>query len=222
MKTHHYNIDLMTPMQTDKEILFNEALLKIDSFCNSTVRNFIQQLPEAMIVGDKYILAFGENEGDICYCADLAKGWQLLKAKAGMIVFVCEENSFFIFGYDHRWSKVTTAAQAAREHEVIADNNFIGIADQFTLPAATKYISLYLNGNCTILLDQVQIHKFTIILKQNYTTSYRITWSQNILWPQHHPHQITVQTNAMDIISFYRIVETQSFAAVVVGQGYSW
>ena len=222
MKTHHYNIELMTPMQTDKEILFNEALLKIDSFCNGTVRNFAGQLPGALVVGDKCILAFGENEGDICYCADLAKGWQLLKARAGMIVFVREENSFFIFGHDHRWSKVITAEQAAREHGVIADSNFIGIADQFTLPATTKYISLYLNDNCAIILDQMQNHKFTIMLKQNYTTSYQISWSQNILWQQRQSHQMTAQTNAMDIISFYRIVETQSFAAVVVGQGYNW
>ncbi|WP_316353912.1 hypothetical protein [Candidatus Trichorickettsia mobilis] len=222
MKTHHYNIDLMTPMQTDKEILFNEALLKIDSFCNSTVRNFIEQLPDTLVVGDKYILAFGENEGDICYCADLAKGWQLLKARAGMIIFVSEENSFFIFGYEHRWFKVTTAVQAAREHEVIADSNFIGIAEQFTLPATIKYISLYLNDNCAIILDQMQTDQFTIILKQNYSVSYQITWPQNILWQQRQSHQISSQTNAMDIISFYRIVETQSFAAVVVGQGYNW
>lgn len=225
MKTHHYNIDLMVPMQTDKEILFNEAQVKIDSFCNASVRGFIAHAPDtAPVVGDKYILSAGTNSGYICYCANLSKGWQMLEPQIGMIIFVCEANSFFIFNNDNKWLKVIGANRedAAQYEAQATPNRFIGINGQFTIPATIGYIPLYLNDNCAINTEQVQCNQFTIILKQNYATLYTIEWSQNLMWQNKTPHQITKKANVMDIISFYRIVETQYFAAVVVAQGYSW
>jgi hypothetical protein len=105
MKTYNYEIDLMLPMQANKEILFNEAQLKMDSFCNSSVISFIDNVPGTSVVGEKYILSSGDKAGFICYCTDLSKGWQLLEAKRGMLMFVYQENNFFIFD-NNLWKRV--------------------------------------------------------------------------------------------------------------------
>ena len=104
MKTYNYEIELMVPMQANKEIIFNEAQLKIDHFCNPSVISFIDSLPEMPVVGDKYILKSGDKAGFICFCVDLSKGWQLLQAKSGMLMFVYQENNFFT--YDNNLWKI--------------------------------------------------------------------------------------------------------------------
>ena len=34
MLTNNYSLDLMLPSQPNKDVVFNEAITKIDSFCN--------------------------------------------------------------------------------------------------------------------------------------------------------------------------------------------
>ena len=59
MKTYNYGIDLMIPMQINRDIVFNEALLTIDSFCNSIVISFIDRKPSNPVIREKYILTEG-------------------------------------------------------------------------------------------------------------------------------------------------------------------
>ena len=105
MKTLYYDIDLIVPHQTNKEVLINEALLKLDSFCNNAISDFIDSIPTAPPkAGEKYILSAGQSLHKICYCIDPSKGWQILEPQMGMIVFVIRRNSFFVF--DSIWNKI--------------------------------------------------------------------------------------------------------------------
>lgn len=108
MKTHYYDIDLMVPQQTNKEVLLNEALLKLDNFCNNAVIDFIDSIPASSPKsGEKYILSDEQALHQICYCLDSSNGWQVLQPKTGMIVFVIRKNSFFVF--DTKWHKINVA-----------------------------------------------------------------------------------------------------------------
>ena len=138
MKTHNYNIDLIVPMQIDKDVVFNEALLTLDNFCNSTVVSFIATLPSTPIIGEKYILSAGENIGRICYCGNLSKGWQLLEPRDGMVIFVHKENNFFIFK-QNEWKSINISQNNAASQEA-----FIGIDTQFVVPRYQKSLYLYL------------------------------------------------------------------------------
>ena len=62
MKTTNFSMDLMIPSQLNKDITFNEALLKIDSFMSLSVINFIDQKPEHLKNGEKFIISNGEHK----------------------------------------------------------------------------------------------------------------------------------------------------------------
>ena len=60
MKTTCFNMDLMVPNQINKDVIFNESLLKIDNFLNSTVNGFIEDIPDNPGIGEKYIITSGK------------------------------------------------------------------------------------------------------------------------------------------------------------------
>lgn len=112
-KTYNYEIDLMLPMQQDKEILFNEAQIKFDSFCNMSVFSFIDeeelmsQKPECT---KKYIIKSKNKlmNLNIAYCPNISKGWQFLTPKEYMLVYILSENAFFILDCQQEvmWKKI--------------------------------------------------------------------------------------------------------------------
>ena len=216
MKTYNYGIDLMIPMQINRDIVFNEALLTIDSFCNSIVISFIDRKPSNPVIGEKYILTEGENINHICYCNNLSKGWQLLKAQDGMIIFIYKENSFFIF-QQNEWNSLNMTGKNEVSKEVFKSTD-----TQFEIPRNQEYLYLYLylNNNCTISLTKTR--EVTVILKQNNNNIYKISWPDNILWKNKMIHKMTETTNAIDIIKFYPLIETEHFLGEIIGQDYQF
>lgn len=105
MKTHYYEAFLMAPMQVNKEIIFNEGLVRLDGFCNSSIKGFAHSVPENYEIGDKYILTGQENKNAICYIFAQNHGWQILPAKKGMCFF-CQEVEEFLFFDGDNWNKV--------------------------------------------------------------------------------------------------------------------
>lgn len=227
MKTYNYDMDLMVPMQINKEILFNESLITLDSFCNSTIIGFIDGDLHHPNIGDKYILLKGKDENSIVYCTDQSKGWQYLKPKAGMIMFVCKENSFFMF--DKKWIKLAggEAFQANFSPNLVANLpsnlmepnlKFSSLVEKFLVTDKSEELYLYLNGDAEISLEESKLKKITIIIKQNYAQKYKLSWSHNILWDKKITHQMSQIANAMDVISLYRLPETQHFIGQIVAQ----
>jgi hypothetical protein len=212
MKTYNYNIDLIVPMQIDREIIVNEALLTIDNFCNSAVLGFITNLPLQPIVGTKYIFSSGENKGYICYCIDLSKGWQFLQPRNGMIVFVYQENNFFIFHQDE-WKSILKVPNI-----LTLQQNFTAIDTEFTVPNYSNSLYLYLNNDCIIRFTNTQ--EITIILKQNSENMYKVSYYNNIKWQNNLPHEMTRNINAIDIVRFYPLAGTDVFLAEIIGQNY--
>lgn len=88
MKTTNFSMDLMVPLQLNKDTIFNEALLKIDSFMNLSVIDFIDHKPENLKNGEKFIISTGEYKNNICYKPMYSKTILLSEPKEGMLVFV--------------------------------------------------------------------------------------------------------------------------------------
>lgn len=221
MKTHYYDIDLMLPQQINKEILFNEALLKIDSLCNLTVLDFIDEVPSTNPnAGEKYILSSGENSHNICYYLSSSKDWQMLQPKKGMMIFVILKNSFFIF--NEQWQEVNFVEKNICLTASSIGRGFLGINGEFSIPPDKKYIYLYLNGNSVIKLSSIKLNKITVIIKQNFEHGFKLDWSGNILWNNKTTHEISATPNVTDIITFYKLPETDYFLAEIVGKNYQF
>jgi len=105
MKTHYYETQLMAPMQINKEIVFNEWAVRLDGFCNSAIKGFVESAPQEYELGDKYILTSTEHKNAICYIVAHNHGWQILAAKKWMYFF-CQETFGFVFFDGENWQKV--------------------------------------------------------------------------------------------------------------------
>lgn len=104
-QTYNYNIDLMLPNGANKDIIFNEAISKIDSLLNVAVIGFIDKTPEELPLDTKYIITKGKDSNKICYAVNNPKNIHLLFPKSGMFVFVLKAQSFYIF-MNNEWQQV--------------------------------------------------------------------------------------------------------------------
>jgi Protein of unknown function (DUF2793) len=214
MKTHNYEIELMTPQQTDKEVIFNEAQSTIDSFCGSTVFGVSEVAPDKPEVGTKYLLVGKNKRNHICYCPDINSGWKYLPPKPGMMIYIRHLNNFYIFEND-AW---TLAALKYVEPEI--PNKFTGIENDCSFKIIHKISYLYLSNNCKLSFTDIAYSEFTVIIKQNVGASYNLTWPENIIWPKKIPHKVTAKPNSIDAIAFCRLAESDRFLARVVEVGY--
>ena len=107
MKTTNYGIDLMVSGQVgNNEIIFNEAVLKMDNFLNSVIKGFVKSTPENLDINEKYIITDGKYIDHICYIVNTAKNIEYIPVKNSMIFFVIEENSFFLYD-NSTWKKLS-------------------------------------------------------------------------------------------------------------------
>ena len=108
MKTSHLNIKLIYSHQAQKEILINEALIKIDSLLNSGVISMnIATPPDSPENGDKYIVGADpkgiwlNHQGQISYYYN---NWYFIIPKTGSLTWVNDQKK--IFFYDQgKWHK---------------------------------------------------------------------------------------------------------------------
>lgn len=216
MKTTNFSMDLMVPSQLGKDIIFNESLLKIDSFMNCSVSDFIDHKPEQLKGEEKFIISNGEHKNKICYKPLESKTVLMHEPKPGMLVFVIKANLFLIFS-NSGWEK--TAISGAKSVEPVLDR-FIGIDKKFLLSPMHSYHYLHLNSNTEICIEQKMQPEISIIIKQSASGTFNIKWSPHILWEQKHVHIMTPSPNSMDLIKLYQLPESTHLLGKIIAQNF--
>ena len=219
MKTTNFSMDLMIPSQLNKDITFNEALLKIDSFMGLGVINFIDQKPEQLKEGEKFIISNGEHKNKICYQPIESKTILLHEPKAGMIVFVIESSFFLIFANDE-WKKI--ALSGTKLDELVGQDKFISISQKFLLSAKQSLHCLYLDSDTEITVERKMLPEISVIIKQSFNNSFNITWPPNILWENKQPHIMSKSQNSMDLIKLYQLPESQHMLGKIIAQNFNY
>ena len=206
MKTNFYDINLMMPAQLNKEIIFNEALVRVDGFLNSTIKGFVEQVPQEYKIGDKYIVSSGEYKNQICYIFAHSHQWQFLKARNGMRFFCQELDEMICFDGDS-W----------RVANALSDFKLKG---HFYVQNTTQYLSLHLEDDAVIDLSNARANKITIILMQNKIKTYQVQWGGDILWPNGIVHSVSRNLGAIEVIEFYKIAASGKFLSTVISNNY--
>jgi hypothetical protein len=219
MKTTNFSMDLIIPSQLNKDITFNEALLKIDSFMSLSVTNFIDQKPEQLKNGEKFIISTGEHKNKICYKPIESKTILLHEPKAGMIVFVIESSFFLIFANDE-WKEI--ALSGTKLDELVNQDKFISISQKFLLSAKQSLHCLYLDSDTEITIEKKMLPEISIIIKQSFNNSFNIHWPPNILWENKQPHTMSKSQNSMDLIKLYQLPESQHFLGKIIAQNFNY
>lgn len=213
MKTPFYEIDLMIPLQLNKDVVFNESLLKLDSLINPCVKDFLPQMPELLNVGDKFIITQGDDKNKICYRPSEAKQIAIYQPKDGMITYVFNKKSFYVFS-SNTWQTITTAVST--DAPLAKHETFLGIEKKYIVPKYTHHY-WYLKADTEIVINE-DIQEMTIIIKQSVSNSYSIKWPKNILWSNSTPHKMSLKPNSVDLIKLYKIPESIHFTGSVIGQ----
>lgn len=222
MKTNHYHLDLMIPNQANKDVVYNESILAIDSFLNSSVIGFIDQKPAKLDVGEKYVIASGQDKNKICYRPVVPKTIELLTPFEGMILYFIKEDKFFIYHNDN-WQAANLPKAIPSHMESQKADKFTGIAGKYCLQdTGNNIFYLYLNDNCEISLNLARKSLITLIIKQNYQNIYELKWPGNILWPDKKAHIMTSVINAINIIRLYPLPESEHFLAEIIYQNYQF
>jgi hypothetical protein len=219
MKTTNFSMDLMIPSQLNKDIVFNEALLKIDSFMNFSVIDFIDLEPKQLKSGEKFIISSGEHKNKICYKPLESKTVLLCEPKAGMIVFVIKIGCFFIFA-NNEWEKI--ALSDTKLDELVIQDKFIGINQKFSLSPKQSLHYLYLDSDTEITVEQKMLPEISVIIKQSCNNLFNINWPANILWENKQPHSMSKSQNAMDLIKLYQLPESQYLLGKIIAQNFNY
>lgn len=236
MKTNNFRFELMQSNTTNKDITYNENILKIDNLISNSIASFEAQEPTEIKVGEKYIITSGEKDKHICFKPFNNKATIFIEPTDGMIFFVRSENAFFIFK-DGNWNAITQSISGAivennqQNNQQISissntlltgDEKFTGVQDTYNAPEDHEFLHLYINNNVEINLDQVKTRLVTMIIKNHYQSPKALKWPHNILWENKKPHVMTNLANATDIIRIYRLIETNHFLGEVIGQNYQF
>ena len=200
MKTNFYDINMMLPSQINKEIIFNEAILKLDGFANCCINGFTDHEPEDYTYGDKYIMSQGENKNNICYILAPSHQWHILKPQKGMHVFLQSAMEIYVFN-GNDWLALNRLS-----------SYIISAQGQVQLAPNTTHAALTLQEDTQVDLTQVLTSKVSIVIKQHTQKIYQLTWSDNIIWPQDYVLS-TLAPEQVQVIDFYQCGAQQFLAA---------
>jgi hypothetical protein len=214
MKTKNYNIDLMMHYQTNKELIFNEAIYKLDFLINKSAKAFVSSLPVNVPEGSLYILV-KENDEKAYVACFINNLWHIANLCPGAIYYVEEEGAFFLLSNENKWQKAILPAPLKQPSNLNSEG-FIGIKGDYYLPLNQAFLYLYLEENVTIKATDSHMQTITLFIKQNAEEKYQITWSENIIWPESRPFQILEYESAMNIIRLHKISSGEQFLAEIV------
>lgn len=238
MKTQNFALELMQSNLVNKDILFNENLLKIDAMMANCITAMVNDAPSQINANEKFIIMGGNNKNFICFKAHPEKPIELIKPVNGMIFYVISEQDFFLFNNDN-WSKIKSASAAPVNMAIVpgpsvqtttggapslltGQEKFIGIQGDYSAPVDQEFLHLYINDNVIINLDAIKTKQTTFIIKQHYQQVRTLEWPSNILWQNKTPHKMTPKANVMDVVKVYRLIETNHFLGEIIGQGYEF
>lgn len=227
-KTENYQLNLMLKGQVNKDITYNEAMLSLDTWLNSSITDLTSQTPESMSVGEKYIIIDGEKRGQICFKRQENKKIEFIQPFAGMFFYILRRQAFYSFD-GTAWHNATSFEQGAEMAEYDSKDGLLPPEERFSSsgacyklqgPKNTHYI--YLTENSEISLASGSPPVITIILKQNQDQVYSLTWPPSILWPSGACIEISTEANSMNIIMLHKVAETDNYLASVIGANYNW
>jgi hypothetical protein len=215
MKTKNYNIDLMVENQIAKELIFNESIYKYDYFINRSAKAFTITLPDYAVEGDTYILPNNNGKSNIaCFINNI---WHHFSPQAGIIYYVYTEKKFYLLNESLEWENVIVSSN--QDDNISRIENMVPLKNEYELPSGKKYHYLRLEGNCSIKLP-AQSQEIIIIIKQNSTEISSLEWSDNILWPNSSPFQISSSLNSLQLIKFIPIACEKLYLAEFSNQIY--
>lgn len=217
MKTNNLSLELMVPSQINKDIIYNEAILKLDDFSNLSICDFINTYPNQLDPGIKYIIRNGDDQNKICYRSHESKPIMLHEPRDGMVIYMISQGKFLFYSKDEWRECLDNQPQTLSK-----SNNFSGVYGQHTLPPNTQNHYLYLSEDTEITAQNLQFETINLIIKQSHSVANNLTWSSNILWNNKQAPTPKPAQNSLSFFQLYALPETDHYFGIVLGENFNY
>ncbi|MDC0865146.1 hypothetical protein OAP56_04295, partial [Rickettsiaceae bacterium] len=169
-------------------------------------------------VGKKYIITGEEGRNHIYYMSSTQEKYTT-SPQNGMLLFSIPNNNFLLYENDG-WREIQIGG--GNNTLPVVDQNFTSINESFEIPNDKPNLYLYLNGDTTISLGQINIPEITILIKQCYNSSYTLTWPDNILWENQSPHVMANTHNLMEVVKLFKLPESDHFLGKIASKNHKF
>lgn len=93
--TQSFNMRMMTPMQTNKEIMFNEALIIIDALLNPSIDAIVTTVP-TFAKNKRYIMC-ANAICNLYFSLEYDISWRIIALRPGMTFYLQPEEQFVLY-----------------------------------------------------------------------------------------------------------------------------
>lgn len=193
----------MEANQINKELVFNEAMVKLDSMMNIVIEDFIDHRDQVSNSSPSaYIVVSGTEKNHIIYKNINTQAYQSCIPQSNCIAYINSKSNLYIFN--------------GQEWRVLGyqDNNTIDytrLSEYYTInenTSAREY--LYLNGDTQIELNKISVPQLTLIIKQNHSTVFNVEWVGNILFPGNFRPSTKLEQDSLNIFTFYSLPQDKN------------
>ena len=198
MQTRRLNISLMEEQQINKELIFNESIVKLDSMMNIVIEDFIDAENHISPYSDlAYIINAGPQKNHIIYKNINTKNYQYFLPQSEFIIYIKSKSNFYIF-HEGKWRELG--------HQDTNAKKYNDVAEYYDINGNTPEREyLHLNGNTKITLSKISFPQLTLIIKQNYEAVLNVEWRGNILFPSNFKPDMKLKQNSFNVFTFYSI-----------------
>lgn len=217
MKTNNLSLELMVPSQINKDIIYNEAILKLDDFSNLSICDFVDTCPSELDAGIKYIIRSGHDRNKICYRPHESKPMMLHAPRNGMVIYMISQ-ARFLFYSNNEWRECL----GTQSETLGKSNNFSGVYGQHILSPNTANHYLYLSEDTEITAQNLQFETINVIIKQSHSTANNLTWSSNILWNNKQAPNPKPGKNSLSFFQLYALPETDHYFGIILGENFNY
>jgi hypothetical protein len=217
MKTNNLSLELMVPSQINKDIIYNEAILKLDDFSNLSICDFINTYPSELDAGIKYIIRNGNDRNKICYRSHESKPIMLHEPRDGMVIYMISQGKFLFYSKGEWQECLDIQPQTLGK-----SNNFSGVYGQHLLLTNTKNHYLYLSEDTEIIAQDLPFETINLIIKQSHSVANNLTWSSNILWNNKQAPTAKPTQNSLSFFQLYALPETDHYFGIILGENFNY
>lgn len=223
MKTNNLSLELMVPSQINKDIIYNEAIFKLDDFSNLSICDFVDICPSELDAGIKYIIRTGDDKNKICYRPHDSKPIMLHEPRDGMVIYMISQGQFLFYSKGQWRECLNNQPQTISQSQTLGQsNNFSGVYGQHNLSPNTKNHYLYLSEDTEITAQNLQFETINLIIKQSHSTANNLTWSSNILWNNKQAPNPKPNKNSLSFFQLYALPETDHYFGIILGENFNY
>ena len=201
MNTKNSKLKLMMPHQINKDVVFNEAINKIDHLLHRVIR-LVSKLPDKPTAGQLYMV-HSASKTTITYYNN---GWHEFDPIEGNYYFIKELGQFATY---HQGKIVPLYNNLS--------SNFINARGEYKISSLMSKV--YLDITADLLITSAPLYQdIAVYIANNSEEEYKIRYADNIKFPIMHEQEFIIKPGHLLHIVLYPVAQQGFILARILGE----